>query len=747
MNTRYLGGPFDDDDVSFPRSKREYQAFRRFDKALKDAQTKDKEQLSKNVNLAAQIAAGLSSTSGIRHVVSRLCQVSKAAENNKETAVYTADSIMRHVANGADDDLRLRYERHLQVHMRNIFKRTLRVDSTRRWLADRYLNKILTKWKEKGWFDKELGRIVEVVMQSAPDVRRPTLLDPANLVPRAELPFTEEFTTEGPEEDDTMLDNEPLYDDPMGGAIPKACPATPAQPDFLMPPPAMAFTASMREARNEVLGRPEVMTSVPSTPNVAMSVPRTPVGASAPMTPGAGVPMTPMMGGAPMTPRGAVPMTPKAGMPAPSTPCAAGAPAPSTPIGGGVPRTPKAGMPAPSTPMGAIALGAAPSTPRAGAAPRTPRPVQPYTPRAPAPPTPNLGSLQPFTPSGPAPPTPGLNALQPFTPRGPSPATPLAGASPGTPTAGAMPFTPRGPPPATPAGFAQPFTPRGPTPSTPGGMMQPFTPRGPSPATPGVPMSAGAGVGAMPFTPRGPPPATPSNFFQPFTPRGPAPGSAGQPGTPGVLQPFTPSNAPFTPAGPTPQAAPVGSATPQAALSAQGPSTPLPSLSAKDEVTPQALDHPEPSIPSIPKSADAAANEDTPQQTPPAEAEGEVTPQQIPPQTPKKSPSLKHPVVEQTPDSEKEKGTPLGGASPIEPTASASEAPRSATPIASNSPMPKDDEMTEIQQPVPSAGSSHPRTAEDNAQPSSPSKRRRLNPDEEPVLPELTDSLPVGKAA
>lgn len=142
------------------------------------------------------------------------------------------------------------------------------------------------------------------------------------------------------------------------------------------------------------------------------------------------------------------------------------------------------------------------------------------------------------------------------------------------------------------------------------------------------------------------------------------------------------------------------------------------------EVTPQALDHPEPSIPSNPKTADAAAKEDTPQQTPPAEAEGEVTPQQTHPQTPKQSPALKHPVVEQTPDSEKEKGTPIEGAegaSPIAPTASASN-PRSATPIASNSPMPKDDEMTQVQQPAPSEGT--PEAA-------SPSKRRRLNPGEE----------------
>eukprot|EP00418_Pyrodinium_bahamense_P044392 CAMPEP_0179209654 /NCGR_PEP_ID=MMETSP0796-20121207/104562_1 /TAXON_ID=73915 /ORGANISM="Pyrodinium bahamense, Strain pbaha01" /LENGTH=202 /DNA_ID=CAMNT_0020914613 /DNA_START=209 /DNA_END=814 /DNA_ORIENTATION=- len=142
---------------------------------MKDAQSAEKDQLTKNINLAAQIAAGLSSTEAIKHVVNRLCLVSKDPHTRKETAVYAADSIMRHVS-VSDEVLLARYEKQLAIHLRNIFKRALQHNSTRLSLADKFFNKILSKWKEKGWFAKELDSIIDTVHKSAPALSKPGAL-------------------------------------------------------------------------------------------------------------------------------------------------------------------------------------------------------------------------------------------------------------------------------------------------------------------------------------------------------------------------------------------------------------------------------------------------------------------------------------------------------------------------------------------------------------------------------------------
>lgn len=569
---------FDDDDVCFPHDKREYLAFQKFDKALCEAQTLDKEKLSKNVNLAASIACSLTSSAGIQHVVKRIYYISKHEGSRKETAVFTTDSIMRHVANGADDELLLRYERHLQAHLRNIFKRALRISETRKILAEKFLGKILTKWKQKGWFEKELGNIVEIVTKAAPEVQRPQLLEAENLVPPPELPFqeTEDFF------DDDMPSEKMKFeafrpDMDMGGAVPKAgCPATPAQPAWLQPTGPIPATPNVAKFEpkfepkfeSKVEGTPDILSKVPSTPRVMNMVPMTPShGAS---------PMTPMLGGAPGTPRpGAVPMTPRTGA-VPMTPRGS---VPMTPIGGGMGAsgsiTPRMSA-APQTPIARIAVAAAaaaPQTPIGGAQPFTPGGrLQPGTPG---------GHLQPFTPRGPLQPTtPSAGGVQPWTPRGPAPSTPSM----------LSPFTPRGP------GGASPSTPKG-APVTPGGFLQPFTPRG-APSTPGP-------SNLQPFTPRGPVPATPGGVLLPFTPRGPVPGAS--PVTPGASMPFTPVGAvPVTPkAGPpavpgTPTGGGFLSAAPQTPIGQAGQAVPGTPTGAKPPVPRFTVDHPEPSVPSVP---------------------------------------------------------------------------------------------------------------------------------------------------
>ncbi|CAE8598331.1 unnamed protein product [Polarella glacialis] len=114
-----------------------------------------------------------------KHVIRRLCLVSKDPHAHKETAIYTVDSILRHAA--VDEELRVKYEKHFQLHLRNLFKRALQMDSTRVSLAEKFFGKILTKWKAKKWFDNELEAIVQVVHNSAPNVPKPATLQPQYL--------------------------------------------------------------------------------------------------------------------------------------------------------------------------------------------------------------------------------------------------------------------------------------------------------------------------------------------------------------------------------------------------------------------------------------------------------------------------------------------------------------------------------------------------------------------------------------
>ncbi|CAE8721028.1 unnamed protein product, partial [Polarella glacialis] len=137
------------------------------------------DELSKNVNAAAKVALRLVSTTGMKHVIRRLCLVSKDPHAHKETAIYTVDSILRHAA--VDEELRVKYEKHFQLHLRNLFKRALQMDSTRVSLAEKFFGKILTKWKAKKWFDNELEAIVQVVHNSSPNVPKPATLQPQYL--------------------------------------------------------------------------------------------------------------------------------------------------------------------------------------------------------------------------------------------------------------------------------------------------------------------------------------------------------------------------------------------------------------------------------------------------------------------------------------------------------------------------------------------------------------------------------------
>ncbi|CAE8646245.1 unnamed protein product [Polarella glacialis] len=606
MAASYLKS-FDEDltsnDLVFARNKKEFRDFEAFDSALRSAQSAQKDELSKNVNAAAKVALRLVSTTGMKHVIRRLCLVSKDPHAHKETAIYTVDSILRHAA--VDEELRVKYEKHFQLHLRNLFKRALQMDSTRVSLAEKFFGKILTKWKAKKWFDNELEAIVQVVHNSAPNVPKPATLQPQYLSGRRSSAGSDAsgMGDIGMDLDLGGLDSGGMTPVPFpqrpgpgglgsgwnlgrAGATAKAgAPATPAQPHYLYPGAPATPRGAFKEHLYSVPATPKlesvhsVMMSVPATPrSVLMSVPATPMAAfgghsvlmsvpSTPMPGGMRAPQTPMMG-APMTPMPSrVPQTPMQGMRVPSTPAHLLA-APGTPgmnVLMSVPGTPFPNMPGtpgriPSTPGGTRI----PSTPGAGGErmPSTPGgQMQPFTPSRPAaqPFTPG-GAAQPFTPGGAAQPfTPGGLAAQPFTPGGLQPVTPAPGrAQPFTPAgpqpftpAGLQPPTPAGPQPFTPAGM-QPPTPAGPQPFTPAGM-QPPTPAGPQPFTPASPakFAAGTPAGPQPFTPASPAMAmfaagTPSGV-QPFTPASPAMIAAGTPASPAS---GTPAFQPFTPAGP-----------------------------------------------------------------------------------------------------------------------------------------------------------------------------------------------------
>ncbi|CAJ1328316.1 unnamed protein product [Effrenium voratum] len=532
---------FDEDwkreDLPFPRDKEEYKAFERFDKALQSAQTSDKEILSANVNRAARIASTLRTETGIQHVVCRLLLVSKDPTLYRETVVYCIDSILRHVTQKREKELRLRYQSELKTSLRNVFKRG--IDSDRDFLAEKFFE-ILMKWREKGWFKDEIDGLVEVIHRAAPKVPKP-----------------KEFKEENSDED---MPEEPQ----MMMAYPASLKPMPQTPTSRVPQTPMGGVPTTPVIKG-------IMQSVPATPMMGgAAVPMTPIGAHTKLQVMQSVPATPAVErGVPMTPGyatpgyGSVPMTPGAAMPGGSTPA----------MGDSVPMTPMAAFgPGAATPLVHKSANQ-PFTPSGPGAPTTPRGApttpQPFTPRGPQPMTPAGPPVSaqpvtprppPSTPAGPPPATPASPAHQPFTPRGPPPGTP-AGAPPATPASPA-PFTPAGPPPSTPAGA--PATPASPA-------SAPFTPAGPPPGTPAGPPPA-TPAGMPPGTPAGPPPPTPASpGRQPFTPMGPPPATPASPGrTRGIPPP--------SPAAP---ADPIGSRSP-----GRSPGRPPPAAAAVSQMTP-----------------------------------------------------------------------------------------------------------------------------------------------------------------
>eukprot|EP00927_Polykrikos_kofoidii_P054747 TRINITY_DN49121_c0_g1_i1.p1 TRINITY_DN49121_c0_g1~~TRINITY_DN49121_c0_g1_i1.p1 ORF type:complete len:826 (+),score=167.81 TRINITY_DN49121_c0_g1_i1:81-2558(+) len=527
-----------DDDAPIARNKRELKQQLEFDKAMGEAQSNEKALLSNGINLAAKAALELGSTQGVKHMISRLVSISKDPTKVRETAVYAADSIMRHIAHSGDRQLQGRFERHMQPHLPNIFKRALRMDNSREMLAGRFLTKIVHNWREKMWYAAAVDDIEEMLYMAVPSLKEKY---PPKYATSEHTP-----TVDGPPNDTFEADETDMYVDTgdndggnsaLGRATAKACPATPVQPFWVNPKvqgsqdvlgaipstPRMPFAAAVSR------GAKDVLMSIPRTPVMAMAIPRTPnMSAQIPGTPTM-PPARPAAAPAKMAPGGmAAPFTPGIGAAQPFTPgvmpARQSAPQPFTPAF----MPAGASAPQPFTPAVMPAGGAAPQPFTPGVMPSGGAAPQPFTPGVM--PT-GGGAPQPFTPG--VMPSGGA-APQPFTP-GPSqqPFTPaLASAAPGTP--GIQPFTPR-------PGGVQPFTPRvgGCAPGTPG-LMMPFTPR------PGACTTSAA-------------PCTPSS--QPFTPAFPGGGGHAAPATPGLsslvgMSPGTPgwipvsggNVAPMTPA-------------------------------------------------------------------------------------------------------------------------------------------------------------------------------------------------------
>jgi len=514
--------------------RREFLDYQKFDKALRDAQTAEKHQLTRSINSAGQVATSLSSTAGIKHVVTRLVTLSKDPQTRKETAIYAADSIMRHCSNSAKEDLLGRYQKHLTPHLCNIFKRALRIEATRTPLAEKFLNKIIAKWREKGWFgNKELDAITEYIHKSSPALK--------SKIEEAMAAKIEHL-------DANDMDDAPGTTIRWGATAKAGCPPTPIQPRYLGAPatPINAIPTGERMAPKvetvripnggTIKGNLAVLNSVPGTPGVSA------------------VPSTPRHGMVPSTPvPGRVPSTPGAredlrGNIVPSTPAPAAMASPFTPA----PQMNRA----PAVPFTPGAIGSQPMTPGA-AVPFTPgfQPVshQPMTPG-------NI--IQPFTPGAAAPFTPGA-MMQPFTPGRPQggavqPFTPFPGAAPGTPGA-AQPFTPGVAAAGTPRpGMGVPGTP-GAQPFTPAPGAAPSTPAGAVPGTPGfMPVPGGAAA-----------PVTPAPGMKLGPPAAGTPGMA-VPQTPGAFRPVTGGEAaPMTPAFP---------------MSASRPAVSTTKLESKDEL-------------------------------------------------------------------------------------------------------------------------------------------------------------------
>ena len=594
------------DDLPFPSSKEEFREFERFDKALRGAQTADKEVLSTNINRAARIATSMRTETGVKHVVRRLSLVSKDPSLFRETAVYTIDSILRHYTHKKDKALRKVFEENLRGHLSGIFKGALQ-DSRNEDLAQKFYSSILVKWKDKGWCGAEIDSIAAMITKMVPTIRPPVELKGEDLVP--------ELSPDEVKGYDTVMSvmksvpHTPGYGGFGFGADPsKMQPMTPQPftPGLAQPMTPMTTFKTQSVVMQSYPATPVMQSQNPSTPMMVMqSYPSTPmVMQSYPSTPVMQTqnPSTPMN---PMMVMQSYPSTPMVMQSYPSTPVLAGteiAAMTPVPVMQSVPATPAAPTPAdaagaPGTPMiktedkgddvpehaegddvGNDVEGEddpekgeedfwhqLPPTPEDDwvmqSVPATPGPMQsiPVTP-APlleaAPMTPGIGAVQPVTPAE----LEG-GVKQPYTPVGPAPATParLETNQPYTP-AGPVPGTPAGPPPGAPAGVPtnQPYTPAGPPPGTPAGpppgtpagleTNQPYTPAGPPPGTPAGP-PPGTPAGPPPGTPAGPPPGTPagppppSPSSQPFTP---GLAASAPPATPGMPPPPSPAE-PGTP--------------------------------------------------------------------------------------------------------------------------------------------------------------------------------------------------------
>lgn len=532
--------------MAYPHNKRELKSFRAFDKALEAAQTGKKEILQANINLAARTAMQLTTGSGIRHVVLRVTAISKGDLPHKEAAIYAADSIMRHAA--GDEVLQSKFERHLQPHLRNMFKRALKLERTRNVLADKFLNKIIAKWRDKKWFANDIeiwAAFIRKTVQKS-EHGRDTLLD-----------VLVEDT--GPVEDredreDPIFDSSPPK---LVGATAKAgAPKTPPQPLFLISDPMPGTPDDFEEQgsprspfrvklEDSVRGPPPKgpprkaaldLTGATVRERLLLSAPRTPqedaeVYNMTPVKRAPGDPFSPIVSPTAM---------PKSPGPAPGTPSGGrGVVQPFTPRRSGMVKV-EPGQPVPSTPNGGS--------------------VQPFTPR------PSGGISQPFTPGGAA-----ITASAPFTPNlmsmSAAPFTPPVQAAPGTPNM-QQPFV--RPALSTPTAI-QPFTPRP--------QAQPFTPVLPGVAGPGTPAFRGPGTPA----PCGVGPSTPAPMQGPGTPMpfGMAPGTPGAaPGTPSAMAAFakmapsTPAFAPFAAGSAAPSTPALGGFNPAFAAIRPAPGTP-----------------------------------------------------------------------------------------------------------------------------------------------------------------------------
>jgi len=545
--------------MAYPHNKRELKSFRAFDKALEAAQTGKKEILQANINLAARTAMQLTTGSGIRHVVLRVTAISKGDLPHKEAAIYAADSIMRHAA--GDEVLQSKFERHLQPHLRNMFKRALKLERTRNVLADKFLNKIIAKWRDKKWFANDIeiwAAFIRKTVQKS-EHGRDTLLD---------VPVEDTGPVEDREDrEDPIFDSSPPK---LVGATAKAgAPKTPPQPLFLISDPMPGTPDDFEEQ-----GSPRSPFRVKLEDSVRGPPPKGPPRKAALDLTGATVrerlllsaPRTPQEDAEVynMTPVKRAPGDPFSPIVSPTAMPKSPGPAPGTPSGGrGVvqPFTPRrSGMVPERAPQYAqeekvkVEPGQpVPSTPNGGS-------VQPFTPR------PSGGISQPFTPGGAA-----ITASAPFTPNlmsmSAAPFTPPVQAAPGTPNM-QQPFA--RPAPSTPTAI-QPFTPRP--------QAQPFTPVLPGVAGPGTPAFRGPGTPA----PCGVGPSTPAPMQGPGTPMpfGMAPGTPGAaPGTPSAMAAFakmapsTPAFAPFAAGSAAPSTPALGGFNPAFAAIRPAPGTP-----------------------------------------------------------------------------------------------------------------------------------------------------------------------------